>query len=297
MNRESSQRLSDTLSEEEKLIEELSGHTDISMKREALKVCSQILRLKRISPEAFAEVVRVIGMFGIKTRWASRLEAALARQSRKTRRALQGTMLFFYAVPGDWKNSLRFASLQRDLLPHEIALAIEVFAQAGRAREVRCLGLRIERWVDRIDSNPNLQRALSHELDWLLFGLGVFQTFFAHKHRDDGLEWFFAEGPRSEAIMNWKAVALDHPIGPCANHRAIDLELCLVLEDIRHKIRCVEEIRRRKIDDAALALPGNQDRIYAEMLTHFNRYRRALERLVPEKRRKELGMNRPSPEV
>jgi hypothetical protein len=203
MNRDFPPRLSTALNEEQKLIEELAGQTNLSMKSEALKVCSRILRLKRISPDAFAEVVRVIGMFGIKNRWAPRLEAALARQSRKTRRALQGTMLFFYAVPEDWKNSLRFASLQRDLLPHEIALAIEVFAQAGRAREVRCLGLRIERWVDRIDSNPNLQRALSHELDWLLFGLGVFKTFFAHKSRDDGLESFFAEGPRSDAIMNW----------------------------------------------------------------------------------------------
>jgi len=294
MNRKSAQRPSDTLSEEQKLIEELIGHTDISMQREALALCSRFLRRKWISPEGFDEVVRVIGMFGSKKRWASRLEAAIARQSARIRRAMQGTMLVFYAASNDWENALRFASTRRDLLSDEIAFAIDVFARVGRAREVRCLGLRIERWVERIDSNPDLQHAQPHELDWLLFGLGVFKAFFAHKNRDDGLAWFFAEGPRGEAILNWKAGSLTHPIGQCANYRAIDLELCMVLEHIRHKIRCVEEIRRHEIDDTALALPGNQDGIYAEMLTRFNRYRRALERLVSEKRRKELGMDRPS---
>ena len=288
MNRKSAPRPSDTLSEEQKLIEELIGHTDISMQREALALCSRFLRNKRISPEGFAEVVRVIGMFGKQARWVPRIEAAVARQSARIRRAMQGTMLVFYAASNDWENALRFASTRRDLRPREIAFAIEVFARVGRAREVRCLGLRIGRWLGRLNMDPGFrverterelgfQSAQCHEYDWLLFGLGVFNTFFAHKNSIAGLEWFFAEGPRGKAISNWKAVSLTHPIAPCANYRAIDLELIMVLEGIRRKIRCVEEIRRREIDETALALPGNQDRIYAEMLTHFNRYKRALE--------------------
>ncbi len=63
--------------EEQKLITELMGHTDISMKREALALCSRFLGRKWISSEGFDEVVRVIGMFGSKKRRASRLEAAI----------------------------------------------------------------------------------------------------------------------------------------------------------------------------------------------------------------------------
>ena len=136
VNRESSPRLSVILSEEQKLTEQLAGFTDISMKREALGLCRRFLSRKWISPDGFSEVVRVIGMFGIQARWAPRLEAAVARQSSRIRRALQGTMLFFYGARCDWKNALRFASMRSDLLPHEIAFAIEAFAHAGRTREL-----------------------------------------------------------------------------------------------------------------------------------------------------------------
>ena len=281
--------------EEELLLKELDGFTDMSMQSDALEVCSRILRLKRISAGGIEAVVRVVGMFGTKKPWAPRIEVALARQSAKTRRDLREIMLCFYATFGDTKNALRFASTRRGLLPHELAFSIETFADAGRLREVRRLGLRIQRLVDRIDrgkKHPRLGTPLADELDYLLFGLGVFKAFCAHKDRDDDLEWFFAERHREDAITDWAAIAFDHPLGANAHYRAIELRLCIVLERIKHQIRCVEHARNRKEDDTVLSLPGNQDGLYAEMLERFIRYRRTLERLVPEKNRKELGMDR-----
>jgi hypothetical protein len=43
----------------------------------------------------------------------------------------------------------------------------------------------------------------------------------------------------------------------------------------------------------ALSLPGNQEKLTARTLARFIRQRRILERLVPEKRRKTLGMAKP----
>jgi hypothetical protein len=42
-----------------------------------------------------------------------------------------------------------------------------------------------------------------------------------------------------------------------------------------------------------LSLPGNQEKLTARTLARFIRQRRILERLVPEKRRKALGMAKP----
>ena len=120
--------------EEQKLIAELTGHTEISMKREALALCRRFLRGKWSSPEGFFEVVRVIGMFGSKRRWAPQLEAALSRQSASVQRGLQGTMLMFYAGFDDWEKALRYASMRRDLLPHEIAFSIEAFENVQARR-------------------------------------------------------------------------------------------------------------------------------------------------------------------
>ena len=289
MNREPSPRLSDALSEEQQLIEELAGLTDISMKREALALCRRLLRRNGISPEGFSAVVRVIGMFGSMARWALRLEAALARQSARTRRALQGIMLCFYASFNDWENALRFASLRRDLRPDELAFAIETFAHTGRSREVLLLGRRIERWVEEIEDEPHKPDGYYHELQFLLYGLGLFKTqaCYAEDRR-------FCEAEREDAILDWSAIYAHHPLGPAAWNNATDLALCMMLETVNRRIKIIEEIGKRKADATALSLPGNQKKLNAEMLTRFNRCRRTLDQLVPEKRRKELGMDRPS---
>jgi len=284
-----------TQSEEEKLIEELAGLTDISMKREALGLCRRFLRLKWISPDGFFEVVRVIGMFGSKKRWAPRLEAALVRQSARIRRALQGTMLTFYAGFGDWENALRFASLRRDLRPHEIAFAIETFAKTGRTHEVRRLGRRIERSVQNVYELSNKGRwhdAILYEQMYLLYGLGLFKVQDCYAS-----DWFSRQEAREEAVEDWLAVFVEHPLGPVAGYNAIDLLLCIVLEKVNRRIREIEEMRKGKCDATELCLSGNQEGLNDEMLRRFNRCRRALERLVPEKRRKELGMDHPFLEI
>jgi hypothetical protein len=290
MNRESSPRLSAILSEEQKLTQELAGLTEISMQAEALVLCRRFLCRRWVSPDGFHEVMRVIGMFGSKKRWASRLEAAFARQSARIRRVLEGTMLFFYAGFGDWRNALRFASMRNDLLPHEIALAIEAFARAGRVREVRRLGMRIERWVERIDSSRRPRHA-QYELGFLLYGLGIYKTQGCYAK-----EAWLRELGREEALSHWSAVFVGHSLGPAAGYNAIDLLLCMVLEKVNRRISRIREVDGVDFDSTALSLPGNQEKLNAEMLARFNRCRRALERLVPEKRRKELGMDRPSPE-
>ena len=289
MRRKSLPSRTETQSEEEKLIEKLGGLTDLSMRRDALGLCRRFLRLEVVSPEGFFQVVRVIGMFGTKACWAPRLEEALAQQSARIRRALQGTMLCFYAVSGDWANALRFASTRRDLLPHEIAFAIEVFERAGRNREVLLLGRRIERWVEKIEGEPHGLDGFAHELQFLLYGLGIFKTQACHAQ-----DKYSGEEARDEAVSAWWAIDTDHPLGPAASYNAIDLTLCVALENVNRRIRIIEETGSRKSHDTALSLPGNQEKLNAEMLTRFNRCRRALEQLVPEKRRKELGMDRPS---
>ena len=273
------------------MIEELAGHTDLSMQSEALDLCSRFLRRKWISPDGFSEVVRVIGMFGKQARWASRLEAAVARQSAKIRRALQNTMLIFYAAFNAWEKALRFASMRRDLLPHEIAFAIETFAHAGRIREVRRLGMRVDRWIDQIYSKHRVGDA-SYELGFLLYGFGIYKTldFYAKE------EWSREEA-REDAFRSWSAVPADHPLGPPSGDNAIDLCLCMTLEKVNDRIKYIEDMGSGKFRDTELSLPGNQEGLNAEMLARFNRCRRALERLVPEKRRKELGMEHPFPEV
>ena len=273
--------------EEEKLIEELNGHTDISMKREALALCRRFLRGKWSSPEGFCEVIRVIGMFGSRSRWAPRLDAALAWQPARMRKALQGTMLTFYANSGDWDNAMRYASMRRDLLPHEIVFSIEAFARAGRLREVRLLGKRIDRRIDEIVV-CRCPRNSMYELGFLYYGFGFFKA-----HGYEVNEPWLRERGRQEAASNWNCVAPDHPLGPAAALNSSDLLLCVALENIKSRIRCFEQAGSGKFDSTAVSLPGNKQKLTTQTLAHFNRQRSILERLVPEKRRKALGMAKP----
>lgn len=270
-----------------KLIDELTGLTDTSMKRQALALCRRFLRVKWCLAEGFIEVVRVIGMFGSRSRWAPRLEATLVRQSARMRKALQGTMLTFYAGFHDWENALRYASMRRDLHPHEIAFSIEAFARAGRFREVRRLGKRIDRWIDAIIFSRRPRNSM-YELGFLYYGFGFFK---AHGYEVE--EPWLRESGRGEAVSNWNCVATDHPLGSAAASNSSDLLLCVALENVKRRIQCIENACSGKFGSTALSLPGNQEKLTARTLARFIRQRRILERLVPEKRRKALGMAKP----
>jgi hypothetical protein len=67
----------------------------------------------------------------------------------------------------------------------------------------------------------------------------------------------------------------------------------MALENVKSRIRSIEHACSVKFVSTALSLPGNQEKLTARTLARFIRQRRILERLVPEKRRKALGMAKP----
>lgn len=255
------------------------------MKRDALRLCRRLLNRKRISPDGFSSVVRAIGMFGTKKCWAPRLEAALARQSVRTRRALEGTMLCFYAVSNDWRNALRFASLRRDLSPDELAFATETFAIAGRRAEVICLGRRMERLYVAILRNQRPTEDAVYAINYLLYGLGFYRIIEGAELNE------YARSLGAEKAINlWGDVDEAHPIALTAIQNLLDVWLSLILEMVNGRIARVEEADKTLKDDTALSLPGNQQGLFNDMLASLHKHRRNLERLVPEKRRRELAM-------
>lgn len=249
--------------EELKLISELAGFTAISMKREALALCSRFLLRKWTFHEGFYEVVRVIGMFGSRARWATRLEAALVRQSARMQRALQGAMLTFYAGFDDWENARRFASMRKDLLPHEIAFSIEAFALAGRTREVRRLGKRIDRWLNDIVCNRNFAHS-GYELGFLYYGFGIFQA-----HGYELNEPWLRKWGRQEAVDTWNCVDLDHPLGPASAYNAIDLLLCMALENVNRGINYIRRVSNWKSRQHSAVVAGKSGKVHRPDIGSF----------------------------
>jgi len=75
------------------IVQELNGYTDIGMKSAALKLVRKILPKQLIGPVEFAGTINTIGMYGSTAdvhKWREMVRAAYARQSPKTKQAMNG---------------------------------------------------------------------------------------------------------------------------------------------------------------------------------------------------------------
>lgn len=89
--------------------DEISGLIGLGMKKEALDAAARILERKNPSPGEVAEAIRAIGVFAPKmARWKPRIEALIARLSKKSRHRMRESFLIYFATIGEHARAAEF---------------------------------------------------------------------------------------------------------------------------------------------------------------------------------------------
>ena len=132
-------------SSKEPLLRELEGYVEMGMRRKACILARQILAQKRISPRAFLQVIKTIGMFSDPKKWLTELESAWQRQSAAFRRETNSEMLVLYGSTNEWEKAACHAKPRRLRSAADFLFGIEALLQVGRMKEAASAARRARR--------------------------------------------------------------------------------------------------------------------------------------------------------
>lgn len=249
---------------------EISGYADIGMKQEALRLTRKVLEKRRILPDEFSEALRTIGIyasFKSFNKWKPKFEAAYERQSRKFKRKVRSDMLAMYVSLKEWETALQFVSIQRPSAASDFFFGMDVLLEFGKVEEAQELSMHFGKAL-RFVGNQFEQSLLSCALG----------RFFAHTH-----QWEYA-------LAVWQATPPDSSIARNVLNGIVEIHLARALEAVGAGIRVLTERKQQANCDIDLSLPGLEFDLAVGAEKELLKFKRGIEKLLPEKTRKELGI-------
>ena len=250
---------------------EISGYADIGMKQEALRLTRKLLQKRRILPDEFSEALRTVGIYAsFKSfkKWKPKFEAAYERQSRKFKRKVRSDMLSMYGSLRQWKTALQFLSVRKPSSAFEIFFGMEALLQFDKLQDAEALATRCRKALSFATNR--------FEQSLLLDTLG---SFFARTHKWD------------QAIAAWQHAPLGEPFRRDALSGIVKIHLARAFEAIESGLKALAELQRNP--EPSLCLPGNDLRMTKEAEKELLKFKRGIDKLLPEKARKQLGIISP----
>jgi len=249
---------------------EIAGYANIGMKDEALRAVRTVLARRRILPDEFGEALRTIGIYlNSKTwkQWRPILEAAYNRQSRQFKRKVRSEMLSMYACLGEWETALQFVQLRKLSNSADVLFGMEVLLKLNKLEDAEIFASRC--WKALRRTPDRFQQAI------ILTALGA---FFSRTRRWSG------------AIEAWGAMPLEQPFRSNALSGIVEIHLARALEAAERGLQRLAELKENPNNDNELMLPGNDLALTAHAEKELLKFKRRIEKLLPEKVRHELGI-------
>jgi hypothetical protein len=240
------------------------------MKDEALRAVRRVLTKRRILSEEFSEAMRTIGTYlSSKTwkAWKPKIEAAYNRQSRSFKRKVRPDMLGMYVSLKEWKTALQFVSIQRPSTVSDFLFGMDVLLELGRVEDAAELAMRCKKALRFV--------ATGFERSSLLYTLG---QFFAHTH-----QW-------EHALAAWQAAPPESCIARNVLSGIVEIHLARALEAVDSGMRLLAEQKQQGNSELDLRLPGLESDLAVDAEKELLKFKRGIEKLLPEEARKELGM-------
>ena len=246
---------------------EISGYADIGMKNDALRLVRKALEQRRIQPEEFSTAIRTIGILSDFKRWKSKLEAAYNRQSRKFKRNVRPYMLEMYASLGEWETALRFLSIRKPAWASDMFFAVEVLLELDKLEDASVLAIRCAKALPHATSR--------FEQSLLFDALG---SFFTRTHSWD------------HALKAWQDAPLDQPFRRDALSGIVKIHVARALEAVEIGLQRLAELKENPDTETELCLPDNDLALTNQAEKELLKFKRGIDKLLPEKVRKELGI-------
>jgi hypothetical protein len=250
---------------------ELNGFVEMGMKREALKLARRILKKIDISTVDFRDAMQAILIQADNYKlWTPVVESAYARLLKHDKHIVRPYMLYFYHSCKNYEAAAKF-------VPHR-------FVGAFDTKE---LAFACETWLElnRMDKMENLAKKL-------LWAIKEVDVPFMRTHLAKCLaEYYARKGHWGKAVELWEFVQLDNIFYRDAVEGVVDIHVAGALLAIKRGFELMKKFNQNYDPEMETTLPGNDGKIQRGAGKKFRKLQRLLEKVVPEKRRKELGLD------
>jgi hypothetical protein len=252
-----------------KLALELSGYVDAGMKYMALDMAGEILQNERISPFEFREVIRAIGVYADEIdEWTLQIESAYRQQSAKFRDCVRESMLDFYCSIKDWEKAARFIRLRTLNEPPDLFFAMRVLLQLDQLD-------RAERILVKCHS----------------FQAKPMSSFHQHCLIEACASYYARIGEWEHAIHLWRIAPKEEAWARDALINIVEMYAARALWEANKGLAVLKEARKEVDLEMEITLPGNDDSMDDDWERDLLKLKEALEDILPEERRKELGLD------
>ena len=249
---------------------ELDGWVSLGKKDEALRLARQQLKNPIMSGDDFQNSLSAILTVADQLRtWTPLVESAYARLSKRDRRAARFWMLSFHCCNCSYERASRFIPRRFDGFPVELAFAMGTMLELGNMAGAKTLAGKLPRAIQAADT-PTTQAML---MDCLA-------------------EYLVRKGEWNEAIRIWETVQLDPIKMESGVVGIMEIHAARALQSTRAGLQLVEKAKMNFDADLETTLPGNEKVRWAQTEKKLRRFEKMLQKILPEKRRKEMGIDR-----
>jgi hypothetical protein len=249
------------------IAKELDGFLDLGMTVEARKLVREILRHPDLGAGEFADAVRAIGMDDRPQRWRPSIESAHKRLPKKEQRRARASMLAFYIAVNDTKAALPFCAARDLSAAPYLWFAMEALLEHGKAKEAKAVARKCA-----------VLRRAAHTA----FDQGCLSDALASYYIRRG-DWARAHDACLIA-PNWAMLPRSRAI------RLVEFYLAAALKSIESGLYVTKELRRQTPVSLKVCFDGATEGLVKETEKNLMKFRRVLERLIPSKRRRALGL-------
>jgi len=239
------------------------------MAKEALKLARELLNSEKLEVEEFEKALTVIQCMRSKSlkQWRVPVQQAYARLSVASQKHVRYLMLSFFYSLNDAKAAQEFATTRPSDFD-ELLFSMSTYLNLGELKKAKQLVVIAE-------------RAVKSERDGMaLNGL------------HDALAGYYARaGKWEEAAWHWSKMDLSEPLGDNGLVGLVELKVADAIKTARTCINALDQYRKRRRGDLDIALPGNEVAILKDARTKLSRQLKRLERVLPEDRQTEFGMD------
>lgn len=251
-------------------IGELEGFLNLGMKHQALRLVRRTLESPVITADRLNDALDAILQLAGKLKpWTRLVESAYARLRKREHSAVRCSMIAFRNNSGDNEGVLQLMPrrLSAELEPTELAFYIEAAFALDKTNAVKSLAKRLPGAI-RENDDP-ITRSL------LILCLAEVNA---------------RKGKWDDAISCYEAVLSNATFSQDAVNGIVEIHSIRALLALKRGFGMIDQFNRQFLPDIELTLPGNERAVQDQAAKKFRRLQKLLEKIVPEKRQRELGL-------
>ncbi len=253
------------------IAEELDAVVKLGMKREALRRARGILKQESITVELFHAAMNAIFPLADRLKpWSKLIEAAHARLPKRSQPSVRFWMLCLHCYTDNMEAAKRFVPrrFKGEFRLMELAYCTHILlATGGKREEIQKLTRKLPHAIHAA-ADPTMQATLMHSL----------------------AEYFTRTGNWSKALELWHYLLRDEMFSRNGVAGIVEIRVAQALRAIQAALQLGEKFKLNHDPELETTLPGNEKARLEEAEKEIRRWQKKLEKVLPEKRRKELGV-------